>query len=108
MRISDWSSDVCSSDLPQAIASRAFARLLYGTHPYATQPTVASIEAITRDHLLAFHATHYVANHEVIGMIGNRKNVVKGQSLSVHVEFGGPRIIKKKKQRKQIEKYLLL
>src|SRR3546814_8629022 len=71
MRISDWSSDVCSSDLPQAIASRAFARLLYGTHPYATQPTVASIEAITRDDLLAFHATHYVANHAVIAMIGD-------------------------------------
>lgn len=56
---------------PQAIASRAFARLLYGTHPYATQPTVASIEAITRDDLLAFHATHYVANHAVIAMIGD-------------------------------------
>jgi zinc protease len=56
---------------PQAIASRAFAKLLYGTHPYALQPTVASIDAITRDDLRAFHAAHYVANHAVIAMIGD-------------------------------------
>jgi zinc protease len=56
---------------PEAIAERAFARLLYGTHPYALQPTVESTEAITRDDLLAFHATHYVANHAVLAMIGD-------------------------------------
>lgn len=56
---------------PEAIASRAFAKLLYGSHPYAIQPTVASVEAITRDDLVAFHTTHYVANHAVIAMIGD-------------------------------------
>lgn len=56
---------------PEAIASRAFAKQLYGTHPYAIQPTVTSIDAITRDDLVAFHATHYVANHAVIAMIGD-------------------------------------
>ena len=56
---------------PEAIAERAFSKLLYGMHPYAMQPTVASIEAITRDDLVAFHRTHYVANHAVIAMIGD-------------------------------------
>lgn len=56
---------------PEAIADKAFARLLYGTHPYGAQPTVESITAITRNDLLAFHAAHYVANRAVVALIGD-------------------------------------
>jgi len=56
---------------PESIASKAFWRLLYGTHPYAWHETVQSVEAITRDDLVEFHRTHYVANHAVIAMIGD-------------------------------------
>jgi zinc protease len=56
---------------PEAIASRAFSRLLYGEHPYAKEESVESIEAISRDDLLAFHRSHYVANRAVIVMIGD-------------------------------------
>jgi zinc protease len=56
---------------PESIAGKAFWRLLYGTHPYAQQETVPSVEAITRDDLAAFHAAHYVANRAVIAMIGD-------------------------------------
>lgn len=56
---------------PESIANKAFWRLLYGAHPYAQQETVASVESITRDDLVAFHATHYVANRAVIAMIGD-------------------------------------
>ncbi len=56
---------------PESIASKAFWRLLYGAHPYAQHETVASVEAITRDDLIAFHNVHYVANRAVIAMIGD-------------------------------------
>jgi zinc protease len=56
---------------PEAIAARAFAQLLYGKHPYAAEPTVESIEAITRNDLLAFHVTHYVANRAIVAMVGD-------------------------------------
>lgn len=55
---------------PEAIAGRAFSRVLYGSHPYAKEETVASVEAITRNDLVDFHRRHYVANRAVIAMIG--------------------------------------
>jgi zinc protease len=56
---------------PEALAERAFTHLLYSNHPYAAQPTEASLQAITRDDLVAFHATHFVANRAVVAMIGD-------------------------------------
>jgi len=53
------------------IANKAFWGALYGAHPYARQESVASVTAITRDDLAAFHRTHYVANRAVIAMIGD-------------------------------------
>jgi zinc protease len=55
---------------PEAIADKAFWRLLYGGHPYARQPTVASVQPIAREDLVRFHRTHYVANRAVVAMIG--------------------------------------
>jgi zinc protease len=56
---------------PEAIASRAFWHLLYGSHPYANEATVASVQAITREDLVAFHGLHYVANRAVVSIIGD-------------------------------------
>ncbi len=56
---------------PEAIANKAFWRLVYGTHPYADTATVASVEPITREDLVAFHRAHYVANRAVVSMIGD-------------------------------------
>jgi len=56
---------------PDAIASHAFWRLLYGSHPYGQEATVASVGAIQRDDLARFHATHYVANRAVVSIIGD-------------------------------------
>ena len=39
---------------PDALAERAFAREIYGTHPYGRRPTEASYKAITRDDVRAF------------------------------------------------------
>src|SRR3546814_20498572 len=69
MRISDWSSDVCSSDLqlagiaqemtsPQGLAARALPPLVFGaTSPYAKQQGAgdpAAVAKLTRDDLIAF------------------------------------------------------
>ena len=56
---------------PDAIASKAFWHLAYGSHPYGAEATVESVEAISREDLVRFHAAHYVANHAVISMIGD-------------------------------------
>lgn len=56
---------------PESIAGKAFWRLMYGEHPYARTATVVSVEAVTRDDLVAFHAEHYVANHAIVSMIGD-------------------------------------
>jgi zinc protease len=78
---------------PESIADKAFWRLLYGTHPYAQQETVATVEPITRDDLLAFHNAHYVANRAVISMIGDisrtEANVI-AQQLTVRLPQGAP------------------
>jgi zinc protease len=56
---------------PESIASKAFWRLAYGSHPYAAEATVESVQSITREAMLSFHREHYVANHAVIAMIGD-------------------------------------
>src|SRR3546814_14578348 len=73
MRISDWSSDVCSSDLHLDVDRQ-------------------------------FHAGHHQsAAHRHLGTLpADRKSVVLGKSVSVRVDLGGRRIIKKKKPRLRV------
>jgi zinc protease len=56
---------------PESIASKAFWKTLYGPHPYGRVATVESVSTITRDDLVTFHHTYYVANRAVIAMIGD-------------------------------------
>jgi zinc protease len=56
---------------PDAIASKAFWRMAYGSHPYGAEATVETIDSISRDELVRFHAEHYVANHAVISLMGD-------------------------------------
>ena len=69
---------------PESIASKAFWRLSYGDHPYGMEATVESIEAITREDLLDFHAKHYVANRAVIAMIGD---ISREQANAIAIEL---------------------
>src|SRR3546814_20626144 len=85
MRISDWSSDVCSSDLLFA----ALAIWMYYT--IAHVPGGQPIGALER---VAAKAAQ------------DRQSVVSGKSVSVRVDLGGRRIIKKKKQIKIYVLYL--
>ncbi|MDP3842109.1 MAG: pitrilysin family protein [Oxalobacteraceae bacterium] len=56
---------------PEAIADKAFSKALYGDHPYGPQASVDSVAAISRDNVLEFHRSHYVADQAVIAMIGD-------------------------------------
>lgn len=78
---------------PEAIAGKAFWRVLYGEHPYAKQETVPSVEAITHNDLVAFHAKHYVANRTIVSLIGDvtrdEANAI-AQQLTMRLPQGGP------------------
>src|SRR3546814_18466715 len=95
MRISDWSSDVCSSDLaelaelrravnvPVAAGERCFSRF-----DIANLVNAAAVDVLQPD------VAHIGGVKELVA----RKSVVEGKGVSVRVDIGGRRIIKKKKQ----------
>src|SRR3546814_13493136 len=85
MRISDWSSDVCSSDLNPAPMSYSLSRQ---RHLLARVRFHAS-----RDHIQSFSRSPVLTR---VARGQDRKSVVEGKSVSVRVDLGGRRIIKKK------------
>src|SRR3546814_20602414 len=78
MRISDWSSDVCSSDLRAGAGRPVQARRLH------RRRTVCAGRARQR------------AGRRHRRCPPDRKSVVEGKSVSVRVDLGGRRILKKK------------
>src|SRR3546814_18832411 len=102
MRISDWSSDVCSSDLP--VGKGRVPRVVTGQavaeqHPDRHRALCRKVGEIHRDELprdvlRAFvgKEMHPFEDH----VMGDRKSGVKGKSGSVRVDLGGRRIIKQK------------
>src|SRR3546814_18682938 len=102
MRISDWSSDVCSSDLLAAVSVDAVGLVLIDREP----------RMLDRDRLR--HAVQEEqraereADQDALGQIpedhqeeGERKSVVEGKSVSGRVDLGGRRMIKKKNKLKK-------
>src|SRR3546814_13974363 len=111
MLISDWSSDVCSSDLQMVVLS--------GFAPFgAPAPRHAEVEdhmivAIGRDDAIfgaARQRRHRRAGQPLreiggkgpaqVGAEGGRKGGGWGRSVSGRVDVGGRRINKKKRQKK--------
>src|SRR3546814_18334441 len=84
MRISDWSSDVCSSDLIEVAGTAGEVRI---RDISATGAMIDGIEAgddaIGVDLLIEL----------------DRKSVVEGKSVTVSVDLGGRRILKKKQRK---------
>src|SRR3546814_16202006 len=111
MRISDWSSDVCSSDLPDAGVdrrARQTAQVFQRMQTDAKRQLQAAVKAgggkaACRQRRVveecADEADHLVHRAPVVPQ--DRTSVVWGTRVSVRVDFGGRRIIKKKKSRKQ-------
>src|SRR3546814_12792622 len=97
MRIRDWSSDVCSSDLVWAVRRRkqrplaTFHDPLHGQirHPVGRVHVVRAATVVAR----VFAQLEEFLDVEVPG---DRKSVVSGQSVSVRVYLGGCGMIKKK------------
>src|SRR3546814_13083769 len=121
MRISDWSSDVCSSDLPACrpvpppapTAARRRRRSAPRLPPSPPAPPVARPSVPRAVHRTRCrHATAAAtgrdrrggprgcgcrrARRRALGCCRDRKSVVSGKSVSVRVDLGGRRIIKKK------------
>src|SRR3546814_12996750 len=90
MRISDWSSDVCSSDLArdQRRKARHFAR-----QPHADAELARRLRRVERGR----GVERDVEPAQRLAHRPDRKSVVLGKSVSVRVDLGGRRIIKKKK-----------
>src|SRR3546814_1307938 len=101
MRISDWSSDVCSSDLrrpPRAprhhVSRRRHERLSRQRARLLPSP-VRRWRRLPADlPALGTEPDRYGG----AGRSGDRKSVVEGKSVSVRVDLGGRRILKKNKQ----------
>src|SRR3546814_19437203 len=92
MRISDWSSDVCSSDLGIAIFLLTF-------DPNAYKSKLESIVYNRYHRTLAIKGDLELSLFPRIGLsVQDRKSVVLGKRVSERVDLGGRRIIKKKNQ----------
>src|SRR3546814_16657341 len=98
MRISDWSSDVCSSDLIGGACDRLAKRRLANPRR-ADQAQDGRLEFIhPLLHGQVFdNALLDLFQAIVVRVQQDRKSVVEGKSVSVRVDLGGRRIIKKNK-----------
>jgi predicted Zn-dependent peptidase len=57
---------------PGAISARVFPRVLYGdAHPYGQRVTEASVTAITRDDVVAFHQTYFKPGRALVTVVGD-------------------------------------
>ncbi len=59
-------------DMPAALAERAFAETLYGTHPYSHLPfgATASLQHLTHGDVVGFHASAYLPERTTIVIVG--------------------------------------
>ena len=58
---------------PEFIANAVFRRLVYGFHPYGMPQagTPATLAALTRDDLVAFHRRNFVPNNAILAIVGD-------------------------------------
>src|SRR3546814_17367585 len=102
MRISDWSSDVCSSDLPRPPRSGC-PQTTQGASPPGTAccapllPVLPPRYALHTKRVWTRRCSHPA--HIRISPEADRQRVVSGQRVSVRVDLGGRRILKKQKTR---------
>src|SRR3546814_13680018 len=133
MRISDWSSDVCSSDLLWSragpagdaarppplppVAPRAAQLRSAGDDPRLGEQRRLVVEGPARDRhrplqlrlLIGFGAAHHLGRlRREPRHRRDRKLVVEGKSVSVRVDLGGSRIIKQTKHKNYNNTHILI
>src|SRR3546814_19290906 len=99
MRISDWSSDVCSSDLDLLQAFDTAARIHDGAS-IALPPDSgdgAGADTSAKHPALRQVAVAAAAQDERRLALRDRKRVVNGESVSARIDLDGRRILQKKK-----------
>src|SRR3546814_17127279 len=106
MRISDWSSDVCSSDLKNSGNRSSLATVYvtegmmrFMTEQYAEQLPVGCMLGYVLDGDVPFSLQKLTS---AIIAHADRKRVVSGKSVSVRVDLGGRRILHKKHKNNKI------
>jgi zinc protease len=57
---------------PGTVGQKAFYKAIYGTHPYASDPTGTpqAVAALTQDDLRGFHGRYYGARNAVVALVG--------------------------------------
>src|SRR3546814_19830857 len=97
MRISDWSSDVCSSDLADLVGRTGQSLTEIVTAIKKVSDIVAEIAAASREQATGLDQVNTAVGSMDEMTQRDRKSVVEGKSVSVRVDLGGRRRIKKKK-----------
>src|SRR3546814_14071856 len=113
MRISDCSSDVCSSDLVGAsyqtistpagagVPSEALSVVLWPELMFTSACTCGVAGASPTVTVTTLASAGRFSQTPVPSTVTDRKSVVEGKSVSVRVDLGGRRIIKKKNKKKR-------
>src|SRR3546814_17524080 len=116
MRISDWSSDVCSSDLEREMAAYCVLRgidyiveecpMAIGNKHLGYKEALNAIEATSPGSKFDFYFGFLARASEqfrpkVEAEQGDRKSVVEGKGVSIRVDLGGRRSLKKKNKQER-------
>ena len=79
-----------SETKPDAIANRAFYRLMYAAHPYALAPTPETVLRIARADVESFYRGNYVAERAVVTIIGDADRAL-AERIAEQLTAGLPR-----------------
>src|SRR3546814_18642417 len=114
LRISDWSSDVCSSDLTDSLCQGT--RHRFGPcrsrherrqHRRTSRAGTYGRYGIELRGRAQSPISHLARHQESLRRNGRaRKSVVKGKSVSVRVDMGGRRVIKKKTETDKVRRII--
>ena len=77
---------------PESIADKAFAKAVFGVHPYGWRTEVTDVEKIQRAELESFYRAHYSAKHAVVALMGDLTRAQAGaiaQRLTANLPEGG-------------------
>jgi zinc protease len=75
---------------PEAIASKAFYRLLYAAHPYALTATPETVPRIERADVESFYRANYVAERAVVTILGDAERAL-AERIAEQLTAGLPR-----------------
>ena len=95
------SSLTVSYDDPEYLAGVVFERLVYGPHPYGRPDsgTPASLAAITRDDLVAFHQTWFGANNAILAIVGDVTTTRRSPAPSARSAAGARPRVRRRRSR---------